>query len=284
MEKLIQTEYKPQLIITAPDVEQGRGQKLRESPVKTLAAVHSIDVLEPENLSDSIFVNEFKKFNPDLAILIAYGKIIPTEVLNIPEYGFLNIHPSLLPKYRGPSPFVAPILNGDEKTGATIIKLDSELDHGSILAQSEIKIEDSDTHQSLMEKTAILGADLLIDALPEFLKSKTDLVKDADSNLQSRTSQSLNLIPQDHSKATYTEKVEKQDGFVDIDNPPDHQTLDRMIRAYFPWPTVWTKIEGKIIKFLPEGKIQPEGKRPLTIKEFKNGYPKLAEKIKVLES
>ncbi len=273
LEKLVQTKYKPGLIITTPDVQQGRGQKLQESPVKTLASVHGIDVLEPEDLENPEFVKSFKNFAPGVAILVAYGKIIPQEVLNIPRLGFLNIHPSLLPKYRGPSPIYEVILAGDKRTGVTIIKLDPELDHGPILAQKELEIENADTHQSIMEKTAILGGDLLIEILPGYLD------------------RSIKPKPQNHSGATYTEKIEKQNGLIDLNSPPDPKTLNRMIRAYFPWPTVWAEIETRDtkngirkfkIKFLPENKIQPEGKRPMSLKEFQNGYPNISQQISTL--
>lgn len=253
LEKLIESPFKPSLVITGQDTKANRGQALTATPVKLVAEKHNI----PVDYKLSAIDNNF-----DLAILVAFGQIIPDDLLSKPKYGFLNIHPSLLPKYRGPSPIYEAILKGDEITGVTIIKLDAELDHGPMLTQKELEIEKADTHQSLMEKTAILGAKTLIETLPKYLNG------------------SLRPGPQDHLKATYTEKVKKKNGYIDISNPPDTKTLDLMIRAYFPWPTVWTKVDRKIIKFLPEGKIQPEGKRPMTQKEFQNGYPQLFGKIK----
>ncbi len=257
LEKLIASPFKPSLIITGQDAKANRGQALKATAVKLVAEKYDIAI----DYKLSAINNTF-----DLAILVAFGQMIPVNILEIPKFGFLNIHPSLLPKYRGPSPIYQAILAGDEKTGATIIKLDPELDHGPIIAQKELPIKKNDTQQSIMEKTAILGANLLIEILPGYLDG------------------SLKPQAQDHTNVTFTEKVAKQDGYIDINKPPDPKALDRMIRAYYPWPTVWTEIDGKRIKFLPEGKIQPEGKSPMTMRDFANGYPNLKEKVEKLLS
>ena len=300
LEKLIDSQFKPQLVITGHDRKSGRGQILKSTPIKEIAQKNHLPVQEPKTLLDKDFVNTFRDFSPDLAILVAYGKIIPTEVLTIPKHGFLNIHPSLLPKYRGPSPIITAILEGETETGVTIIKLDEELDHGPIISQKAIKIQQSETTESLTGKLARIGAEQLIESLPDYLLGQ------------------IKLQEQDHSKATLTQKITKEDGFIDLAKPPDPTTLDRMIRAFYPWPSVWSKVPPKarlakggkvksdksiIIKFLPNIPtilqtyrptnlptykptdlflIQPEGKRPMTIKEFLNGYPQskdLIEKI-----
>ncbi len=257
LEKLIDSPYKPQLVVTAPDAKTGRGQEVKSSPVKQTAIDNRIDVLQPAKLTtlDATF---------DLAILIAYGKILPQKILDIPKFGFINIHPSLLPKYRGPSPVQTAILEGEEKTGVSIILLDREVDHGPILAQKEVEIEDTDNHLSLNEKLALTGAEVLLEILPDYIEGK------------------LKPAAQNDKLATITEHIAKQNGEIDLQNPPDKKTLDRMIRAYHPWPGVWTKLDGKIIKFLPNGLIQPEGKRKMTKKEFLNGYPKTKELIEKL--
>lgn len=259
LEKLINSPYKPQIVVTGPDTKVGRGQKLEASPVKKTATEHNIKVLQPENLSS--LISQLSTLNLDLAILVAYGKIIPNDILQIPSFGFVNVHPSLLPKFRGPSPITTPILAGDKTTGVSLIVLDSELDHGPIIAQKEIVISPSDTHDSLGTKLTTTGAKLLLETLPEYL------------------AQNITPEQQDHDLATYTQKITKESGKIDISNPPDQITLDRMIRAYFPWPTVWAEIDEKNIKFLPENKIQMEGKKPMLIKEFLNGYPKYKEVI-----
>jgi methionyl-tRNA formyltransferase len=257
LDGLIKTQYRPQLVITAPDQKVGRGQILMPSSVKTTAAENGIEVRH--KLFD-------KQDQIDLAILVAFGQLIPQDTLKLPKLGFINVHPSLLPKYRGPSPIQTAILKGEEKTGVSIMILDEELDHGPILAQKELAINPSDTYSSLVEKLARLGAELLLETLPKYQLGD------------------LKPIPQDNSKAILCEKITRESGKIDIDNPPDPKTLDRMIRAFHPWPAVWTEINGKRFKFLPEGKIQPEGKKPMTMREFANGYPNLKEKVEKLLS
>ena len=258
LEKLLDSPYKPKLTITAPDAKSGRGNKLKETPVKQTAVKNNIKVFTPTNLKTESGPEVF-----DLAILVAYGKIIPRAVLEIPKYGFINIHPSVLPKYRGPTPVQNTILNGDEKTGVSIMLLDEQIDHGPIITQTEMKIDVNDTHKSLSEKLFIQGAETLLEILPDFLTGI--------------------LVPkeQHHEDATFTQHIEKQNGYFEIDNPPDKKQFQRMIKAYYPWPNVWTRIDGKVVKFLPGDKIQPEGKLPMSAKEFKNGYPKLFSQLPV---
>lgn len=251
LENLVDSPYKPTIVITAPDAKSGRGQKLVPTPVKQTAIENNIDVLTPKSLNQQSTIDN-QQF--DLAILVAYGKIIPKEILGIPKYGFINLHPSLLPKYRGPSPIQSAILSGESKTGVTIMLLDEEVDHGPILAQHEILIENNDNNETLHEKLGSIGAKLLTKTLSDYLEG----------NLKPK--------PQNHSKATFTKHIERLDGYIDLKNPPTKNQLQNMIRAFHPWPGVWTKLNGKIIKFLPDGKIQPEGKRPMTKKEFLNGY------------
>ena len=252
LENLIDSDYKPQLIITGQDKKVGRGQNKIPTPVKQTAQKFKIKTSHqvPET-SDRV----------DLAILVAFGQIIPQEILKIPKFGFINVHPSLLPKYRGPSPIQSAIIKGEIKTGVTIIKLDQEVDHGPILNQQEVVIEKEDTHESLIEKLGLIGANLLLVTLPDYLSGK---IKPKEQN---------------HKDATFTKKITKADGQIDLENPPSKQKLERMINAFYPWPTVWTKINSKIIKFLPKGMVQMEGKRATTIEEFLNGYPNLKSKI-----
>ncbi len=260
LENLIQSPYKPSLIVTAPDAKSGRGQKVTASPVKQTATENKIEVSTRTVLDLNIDL--------DLAILVAYGQIIPKRILEIPKFGFINIHPSLLPKYRGPSPIQTAILDGEEITGVTIIKLDEELDHGPFLAQEKVTIKKTDTHLTLIEKLGAIGSNLLLETLPDYISGK------------------VKLQEQNHAKATTTKKITKEDSKIDLLNPPNLPVLDRMIRAYYPWPGVWTRliVNGSqfTVKLLPQNVIQLEGKRPLTLTQFKNGYPKIYEQIKNL--
>lgn len=259
LEGLAKTQYKPQLVVTSQDARIGRGQKVTPSPVAETAQRNNLKIVgRLEDLNESF----------ELAILVAYGFIIPKRILDIPKYGFINIHPSLLPKFRGPAPIQAAILAGEKETGVTIMQLDEEVDHGSILAQEKVTIAPSDTTQSLTEKLAIVGVNLLLSVLPNYLNNKQT------------------LVPQNHKKATYTEKITKDSGRIDLAKPPSPKEINRMTHAYFPWPSVWTEIEGKRFKILPdtadlpnEFLIQPEGKKPLTLSEFSNGYNAQSEII-----
>lgn len=263
LENLLDSPYKPSLVITAPDGKMGRGQKEQASPVKKTALEHNI-----ETRTDLAAIIQDTRSVLDLAILVAYGQLIPKEILQIPKYGFINIHPSLLPKYRGPSPIQTAILEGEKETGVTIMKLDEKLDHGPTIAQRKVPIEPNDTHLTLVEKLGAIGSNLLLEALPDYISGK------------------ITPKPQDHSKATHTKKITKQDGFIDLQRHhtlPNPLNLDRMIRAFYPWPTVWTKVDGTVIKLLPQKMVQPEGKKPITFEEFKNGYGKIALQLKALQ-
>ncbi len=204
----------------------------------------------------------------DVGIVADYGVYIPKDVSSFYPKGILNIHPSLLPKYRGPTPAQSAILSSEAKTGVTIIKIDSQIDHGPILAQKEYEIEKTETSFDLLKKLFNQGASLLEDTLPKYL--------------------SRNLIPkpQDDSKATFTKIFTKNDGLIDIENLPNIEKLDNMIKAFYPWPGVWTKTNvgkqnEKIVKFLPGNLIQVEGKKEMSYKDFLNGYLDANPKLRV---
>lgn len=219
------------------------------------------------------------ELNADLFVIAAYGKILSPELLKIPTHGALNIHPSLLPKYRGPTPVQTAILNGDNETGVSIIVLDEQLDHGPIVAQKTEPILPTDTTQSLHERLFKIGAELL------------------DQNIQKYIKGQIKGSPQDDSKATFTKKLTRGDGFFDLANPPSPQQLDRMIHAFHPWPGAWTHLRQgsrfaarrvggqaklKVVKFLPENKIQIEGGKPMNYKDFLNGYPEAKQWLEKL--
>lgn len=212
-------------------------------------------VLTPDKLDDDFLMSYLPFLTSDLFVVASYGKIIPKDILEIPKYGALNVHPSLLPRYRGSSPVPATILNGDKKTGVTIIKMDEKMDHGPIAAKREISLTGQEVFAQLINKLFQLGAELLVDIIPDFTAGK------------------LTAKPQNHSKATFTKPLKRKDGYFEISSPPSKENLDRMIRAYYPWPGVWTKWKGKIVKFLPGGLLQMEGKKPIPLKDFLNGYP-----------
>ena len=196
-------------------------------------------------------VNSLKE--ADLGIVAAYGHILTKNELNTPKYGCINIHPSLLPKYRGPAPIQTAILNGDKTSGITIIKMDEEIDHGPIIFQESLELSDKDNFDTLSKKMFLRASEILAEIIVDFVSGK------------------ITPQAQDHTQATFTPHLTKMDGYFDINNQPDN--LNQMIRAYYPWPGVWTRWNDKIVKFLPEGRVQMEGKKAVSFKDFLNGYP-----------
>jgi methionyl-tRNA formyltransferase len=232
------------------------------------AFCHSLNIpyISISKFTPDIYEN-IKNKNTQFSILASFGIILPPQILNLFPKGILNIHPSLLPKYRGPTPVQSAILNGDITTGVTIIKLDEQMDHGPILSQQEEPIHPTDTTDTLQQRLFIKGAKILIQTLPEYLSGE------------------IKLKDQTENNATYTKNIlSRKDGFFDIDNPPSKEQLNLRIRAYYPWPGTWTHLNlektQKIIKFLPENKLQVEGHKPISVKDFLNGYPALKEKLK----
>lgn len=199
-------------------------------------------------------LEEIKQLKPDLLVVASFGKIIPQDILEIPKLGAINVHPSSLPKFRGPSPIQSQILDGVTDSAISFILMDNQMDHGPIMYQEPFEIKPEDTFDSLLISTFGKAAEIL----PTLINSLND--------------NKLNPQTQEESEATFCKEIIKEDGFFDIENPPTPEVLDRMIRAYFPWPGAWTKWNDKIVKLLPEGKIQMEGKSPTDLKSFLNGY------------
>ncbi|MEK7453038.1 MAG: methionyl-tRNA formyltransferase [Patescibacteria group bacterium] len=226
LQKLINFQkYKPSLVITQEDKPIGRNRIVTSPPTKILAEKNNIEVWQPKNLRDRNFLLKIREFSPDIIIVLAYGKIIPKEIIDIPKFGILNIHTSLLPNHRGASPIQHSILEGDKITGVTIIKIDEILDHGPIIAKKEIGVSDDENQESLHLKLANLGADLLLETLPLWLEEK--------------------IIPeeQDHKKATFTKILKREDG--EIKDGYGAEKIDRMFRAFSPWPGVYIVLKGK---------------------------------------
>lgn len=212
-----------------------------------------------------------EKINPDIGIVASFGQIIPKKTIDLFPRGILNIHPSLLPQYRGPTPVQTALLNGDRQTGVTIIKLDEKVDHGGVLAQEEYEISSKDTAKSLHQTLFKLGANLLEGTLIDYLE------------------ENLEPNPQDDSLASMTKPLTRESGHLDLKTLKIgnlNLKIERAVRAFFPWPGVWfqTSINGKqtIVKLLPDNLIQVEGKKPQSYKDFINGYKEGAEIIQKL--
>lgn len=240
--------------------------------VPSFCKQNKIEFLSVSSLKDQNTQHLILSAKAPVAVLADFGLIIPKNILNTFSKGIINLHPSLLPKYRGPTPVQTAILNGDKITGISIMKLDEQIDHGPLLAQEKEEILDTDTAESLYKRLFAKGANLLPIILNKYLGG------------------SLNPIPQNDKNATFTKSLTRQHGHIEISKIKDQKSkleLERKIKAYFPWPGTWTqlRIKDKLlrIKLLPENKLQVEGKKPVSYKDFLNGYPdakEVLEKIK----
>ncbi len=228
LEKMVHAELRPVFVVTTPDKPAGRKQLPSPSPVKILAQGRKVVIFQPEEFgSDTQYT--IQNTNPDIFVVAAYGKVLPKEILDIPRFGALNVHPSLLPKYRGPSPVQNTILNGDKETGVTIILMDEKIDHGAIVTNVKYQIPNAKTTYSELHNTlAELGADLLIQTIPQFIEGR------------------IKPISQDDSKATYTRIFKREDGYINWGKSAEH--IERQIRALNPWPGTYTKCQMSNVK------------------------------------
>ena len=253
----------PDILVTTPDKPQGRKMVLTPTPTKIWAEENNIEYIEPEKLKDEIFLEKIKNYN--LFIVASYGKIIPKLLIDIPEYKVLNIHPSLLPKYRGPSPLQEQILNNEKNIGVSIMLIDEKVDHGDIIAQKKLEIINWPIgFISLQEILAIKGAQILVDTLPKWIKGK------------------IKAKSQEDSEATFTKKTEKQDGFLDLSKDSYNNYLK--ILAYEEWPKTYfeTARNGQKIKVIIKKaiwkndglqilRVVPEGKKEMDYTDFLRG-------------
>lgn len=230
-------------VITQPDMPAGRNLTPTPPPVKELALKYKLEVWQPQAITQVL--DQLRELEPDVIVVAAYAQIIPEAILNLPKYGCINIHPSLLPKYRGASPVQATILNGDKETGVTIMLMDKTFDTGPILSQEILPVDSHETTISLLDKTAELGAKLLAPTIKKYIKGK------------------IKPIAQDSSKFTYVRMFTKQDGLIDWTKTATE--VERLIRALGHWPTAWTWIKGKQLKII---EVKPE---PLDFNTYKPG-------------
>lgn len=225
LQGLIDAGYDVAAVYTQPDRPAGRGREPRPSPVKQLALQHSLAVYQPESLRHDAEQQQLKALDPDLMIVVAYGLLLPEAVLTIPRLGCINVHASLLPRWRGAAPIQRAILAGDKQTGVTIMQMDKGLDTGAMLASAACDIRGDDTGSSLHDRLMHLGADTLLKCLPALAAGE------------------LSAEPQDDSLATYAGKLSKQE--AEIDWALDAVQLERCVRAYNAWPVAFTRWRRK---------------------------------------
>jgi methionyl-tRNA formyltransferase len=215
-------------VVTQPDRASGRGRELKAPPVKMLALELNIPIIQPQKLRSPEAMNQLREWNPDLIVVAAFGQILKPDVLDLPRFGCINVHASLLPRWRGAAPIQAAVLAGDEETGVTIMKMDAGLDTGPMLAMKKKRIEPDDTAGSLFEALSTLGANLLIETLPDYIAGK------------------ISPQPQPDNGATYAPMLKKEDGRLDFSQSAVE--LERRIRAMNPWPAAWMMVEDSALK------------------------------------
>jgi methionyl-tRNA formyltransferase len=272
-------------VVTQPDRPAGRNRQIQQSPVKQLALAAGIPLFQPEKLRRPEAIEELKRWSPDVYVVAAFGQILPQAVLDIPQYGSINVHASLLPRWRGAAPIQAAIRAGDAASGITIMKMDAGLDTGPILSQRAVPLAPDETGQSLHDKLAVLGGELLIETLPGYLSGE------------------IVPQPQDDSLATYAPTIKKEEGLIDWTQSAE--SIERLVRAFTPWPGTYTFWDGQQLKihsgtighgeaapgrvietahgiaigtgsglFFPKT-LQLPGGRPLPVEDFIRGRPNL---------
>ncbi|MBR4993078.1 MAG: methionyl-tRNA formyltransferase [Lachnospiraceae bacterium] len=228
LEKIIEAGHEVTLVVTQPDKEKGRGKELAFSPVKECALKHNIPVFQPVKIRLPENVEELKKYEADVFVVAAFGQILSKEILDMPRFGCINIHASLLPKYRGASPIAWSILNGDKETGVTIMQMNEGMDTGDILLQKAIAIDKKETTEGLFDKLMDLGAEMIVEALDKLSKGE------------------LTATPQDESLASKVGKMDKTFGLIDWSEAAD--VIERKIRGLYSWPSAYTFLNGKRLK------------------------------------
>lgn len=230
LEQLVHSQHKVVAVYTQPDRPAGRGRGLSYPPLKEAATALGLEVYQPPSIKSTSAVDSLLELHPDVIVVASFGQILPSQILNAPQFGCINIHPSLLPKYRGPTPIATAILSGEEVTGVSIMLMDEGIDSGPILAQRSVEIMPQDTTASLTAKLARIGADLLTQTLPRWF------------------SNSIKPQPQPEGEATHTKLISKDDGDIDWQLPA--YRIWRQVRAYHPWPGCYTTWCGKRLKVI----------------------------------
>ena len=225
LKSLVEAGHDVSLVLTREDKKRNRGE-LSPTPVKELAQELNIPVLTPSKMKDEALIERLKSENADFFVVVAYGKILPKEILDIPKLGCINIHASLLPEYRGAAPIQWSIIDGKKKTGITTMLMDEGLDTGDILKQYELPIADDETGGSLFDKLAILGGEAIADTIANF--------------------DSITPTPQGEATTEYAKMISKQMGEIDFNKSATE--IERLIRGMNPWPSAYTKYEGKVLK------------------------------------
>lgn len=228
LEEIIRAGHEVVLVVTQPDKPKGRGKAMQFPPVKECALEHDIEVFQPKRIRDDANVGYLKKYNADIIIVAAFGQILPKSILDMPRYGCVNVHASLLPKYRGAAPIQWAVINGDEITGVTTMRMDVGLDTGDMIAKREVRVAEDETGGSLFDKLADVGAKLCVETM-DMLEKGT-----------------ATFTPQNNEMSTHTSMITKELGNIDWKKPAVE--IERLIRGLNPWPSAYTHLNNKTFK------------------------------------
>ena len=228
LKALVEAGHEVVLAVTQPDKPKGRGKTMQFPPVKEAALAHNIEVYQPRRIREPDCVEFLRKYEPELIVVAAFGQILPEEILSMPKFGCINVHASLLPKYRGAAPIQWAVLNGESVTGVTIMQMDAGLDTGDILEQTEVVLDADETGGSLFDKLANAGAKLCVQTIAHLKEGM------------------LNPVSQEEALASHTGKITKEMGKIDWGEPAD--VIERKVRGLNPWPGAYTRLNGKTLK------------------------------------
>ena len=287
LEAIVGAGHEVAAVVTQPDKPKGRGGVMAMSPVKECALRHGLTVLQPLKARSPEFVDEIKAINPDVIVVVAFGQIIPSEIIHMPKYGCINVHASLLPKYRGASPIQWTVLDGCEYSGVTTMLMDEGIDTGDILETATVKLDERETGGSLFDRLSLVGAKLLVETLDKAEAGQ------------------LHPVKQDDSQSSYVRMIDKSFGLMDFTQPVE--VLERKVRALNPWPSAFTHVDEKLLKiwdatviqdnnvkagdygkvktdgktcfmvacdggYLSVNELQLEGKKRMKVEDFLRGY------------
>ena len=287
LEAIVGAGHEVAAVVTQPDKPKGRGGVMAMSPVKECALSHGLTVLQPLKARNPEFIEEIKAINPDVIVVVAFGQIIPSEIIHMPKYGCINVHASLLPKYRGASPIQWAVLDGCEYSGVTTMLMDEGIDTGDILETVTVKLDERETGGSLFDRLSLVGAKLLVETLDKAEAGQ------------------LHPVKQDDSQSSYVRMIDKSFGLMDFTQPVE--VLERKVRALNPWPSAFTHMDEKLLKiwdatviqdnnvktgdygkvktdgktcfmvacdggYLSVNELQLEGKKRMKVEDFLRGY------------
>ena len=228
LQTLIDSKHEVIGVVTQPDKPRGRGKKVTYSPIKEVAIQNNIEVYQPQKVREEQFMDKLREMNPDLIVVIAFGQILKKDLLELPKYGCINVHASLLPKYRGAGPIQWSIINGEKETGITTMHMDVGLDTGDMILKESVIIENSDTYGTLHDKLSLIGAKVLLDTIEQIEKGIAPRIK------------------QNDDESTYAPMLSKELGKIDWTKGAEE--IERLIRGLNPWPSAYTSLDGKTLK------------------------------------